>query len=411
MEPRRCPVVEFDHHSQAHADDPPAGYRALRETAPVGWTEAHGGYWVLSDYSSVFDAARDDDLFSSARSPHGGQGLAIIIPKTPMHMHIPIEVDPPDFRKYRKIVNLITAPAAIGRLSAMVEHHTTWFIDQVIETGECDFADIIGVPSIVTIDWLGLPLDEWKRYSVAHNATVASDPGSDEYEQAVRVDLPYLAKQMSQIIAARRTEPADDVISFLVQQEVDGRPINDDEVFSITDLLISGGTGTTASLVSQALVWLYEHQDLRKRLAENPAMLERAIEEFLRFFSPTQALARTVTQDTEFHGCPLEKADRVLLAWASANRDPSVFPNPDEIDVERWPNRHMAFGVGIHRCAGSHLGRKMAHELLYQILTRMPDYAIETAQLRRYPHQGTNVGFRRIPATFTPGMRLLPRGE
>jgi cytochrome P450 len=402
----RCPVVHFDHNSQEHSADPVGSYRALRSEHPVAWSEAHGGYWVLSDYSAVFDAARDDQIFSSARNSYGGEGLSVVIPKTPMVLHLPIELDPPEFRKFRKIVNPITAPAAIERMAAIVKKYTTWFIDEVIEKGECDFADVIGVPSIVTVDWLGLPVADWRRYSTAHHAVLAAVPGSEEYETATQVDFPYLHAQTREVIAARRENPTSDTISFLVHQDVDDRPITDDEVFGIVDLLLAGGVGTTASLVSQTLVWLYQHQDARQRLIDEPSLLERATEEFLRYFSPTQALARTVAQDTEFHGCPMSTGDRVLLAWASANRDPAQFENPDELDIDRWPNRHTAFGVGVHRCAGSHLGREMAHQLLGQILSRMPDYVIDTDSLEAYPHQGTNTGWQKIPATFTPGPRI-----
>ncbi|NKQ55775.1 cytochrome P450 [Amycolatopsis sp. K13G38] len=406
-EQQRCPVVHFDHNSVEHAEDPVGAYRSLRAGAKRGWTDASGGYWVLSDYESVFEAARDDDAFSSARTNHGGEGLSVVIPKTPMKLHIPIELDPPDFRKYRKIVNRITAPAAVEKMRGMVERHTTAFIDSVIEAGECDLTSVIGVPSIVTIDWLGLPIEEWQRYSHAHHAVLAEPQGSPAYEQATKVDLPYLFDQQWETIRARRAAPRDDIISYLVQQEVDGRPMTDDEVFGIVDLLVSGGVGTTASLVSQALVWLAEHTDVRQRLIDDPSLMDRAVEEFLRFFSPTQALARTVMKDVDFHGCPMKAGDRVLLAWSSANRDESLFDNPDEIDIERWPNRHTAFGVGVHRCAGSHLGRLMSRTLISQVLQRMPDYTVDFAALKRYPRQGVNMGFVSIPARFTPGKRLL----
>jgi cytochrome P450 len=404
----RCPIVDFDHNSQEHSTDPVASYRKLREANPVAWTEAHGGYWVFSDYDSVFEAARDDETFSSARNSYGGEGLTVVIPKTPMHLHIPIELDPPEFRKYRRIVNPIAAPAAVERMHGMIRRYTTWFIDQVIESGECDFAQVIGVPSIVTVDWLGLPVSDWKRYSFAHHAVLAAVPGSEDWERATKVELPYLSQQMREVIAARRASPREDLISYLVQQEVDDRPVTDEEVFSMIELILAGGVGTTASLVSQTLVWLYQHPDVRQRLAEHPEMLERAIEEFLRYFSPTQALARTVAKETDFHGSHMRIGDRVLLAWGSANRDPSQFEDPDTLDVERWPNRHTAFGVGVHRCLGSHLGRAMAREMLGQILERMPDYVIDMERLQPYSHQGTNTGFQRIPARFTPGPR---RGE
>jgi len=267
---------------------------------------------------------------------------------------------------------------------------------------------VIGVPSIVTVDGLGLDVDDWQRYASAHHAVLAAVPGSEAYQRAVEVDLPYLEGRTREVIAARRAEPVDDTISYLVQQQVDDRPVTDDEVYSIVDLLLAGGVGTTASLVSNTVVWLFEHQDVRAELIDDLSLLDKAVEEFVRYFSPTQALARTVSEDTDILGCPMHKGDRALLAWSSANRDPEQFENPDEVDIRRWPNRHTAFGLGVHRCAGSNLGRAMAKELLSQILTRMGDYKVDLDALEPYPHQGTNTGWQRIPATFTPGPRRLP---
>ena len=405
----RCPVVHFDHNSQEHSANPAGSYRQLRESTPVAWSEAHEGYWILSDYQSVFDAARDDGTFTSQRTPSGGEGLAVVIPKTPMHMHIPIELDPPEFRKYRKIINPITAPAATANMENMIKKYVTWFVDEIIELGEGDISTTIGVPALVTVDWLGLPVEGWHKYAFVHHQALTGVPGSDDYKRAMEVVMPEISQEMRLIIADRRRDPQDDAISALVQQEIDGELIDLEDVFSIVELLLAGGTGTTSSLVSQTVVWLYQNQEVRQDLTDNPEKLDKAIEEFLRYFSPTQGLARTVTEDVEFHGCPMQKEDRVLLAWASANRDEEAFPDADEIDIERWPNRHMAFGVGVHRCAGSHLGRSMVKEMLSQILTRMPGYVVDLDNIVPYPHQGTNTGFKSIPISFTPGKRLGPQ--
>src|SRR5919199_811839 len=142
MDRERCPVVAFDHTSAEHSGDPVGAYRALREIGPVVWTAAHGGYFVATDYDSVFTAGRTEDVFSSARGPHGGDGLATVIPKVPVHLHIPVELDPPESREYRKILNPVTAPAAIERMVPRIQRYTTWFIDQVIEQGECDLATV-----------------------------------------------------------------------------------------------------------------------------------------------------------------------------------------------------------------------------------------------------------------------------
>jgi len=159
-------------------------------------------------------------------------------------------------------------------------------------------------------------------------------------------------------------------------------------------------------LVGQTLVHLGRDTDLRARLADDRDLLPRAVEEFLRVFSPAQALARTVTQPTEVAGCPLEAGDRVLLAWSSANRDVEQFTDPDEVDVERWPNRHLSFGAGVHRCAGAHLARLMSVTMLREILERMPDYRLQEEGLAPYATNGVNAGWRAIPVTFTPGFRL-----
>lgn len=401
-------MVPFDHNSPEHSADPVASYAQLRTEAPVAWTEAHGGFWVLSDYDAVFEAARKDNVFSSGRSAYGGEGLSNVIPKAPVRLHIPVELDLPEHRSYRKVLNPVTSPAAVEKMVPMIQRWTTWFIDQVIEDGACDFASVIGVPAAVTLDWLGLDVNDWRRYSKALHSVLADSQGSPAHTYAVEVDIPWMEAQITNAIAARRKEPMEDLISYLLAQEVEGTLITDEAAYSVIELLISGGVGTTASLVSQTLVHLSRHPGQRRQLLDQPELLDRAVEEFLRAFSPTQALARTVTQDIEFRGCQMTKGDRALLAWSSANRDPAQFEHPDDVDIERWPNRHTGFGMGIHRCAGAHLGRAVARELIGQIVRRMPDYVVDLDHVETYPHQGVNAGFQRIPATFTPGPRVAP---
>lgn len=405
---QRCPVIHFDHHSPEHAQDHVAIYRKLREEAPVAWTESHGGYWVLSSYQAVFEASRDDDLFSSGRhDEYGGPGLSVTIPKAPTAFHIPIELDPPEFRPYRKAVNKVTAPAAVENLEGVIKHYVTGFIDTIIEKGEADLAIVAGVPAAVTIDWLGLDPSQYQLYVDAMHTLVAAAPGSPEYQHAAEVAVPWVSKTVREHIAYRRENPADDATTHFINSEVDGRRMDDDEVYSILELVISGGVGTTASLVTQSLVWLYQNPEERQRLIDDPSMVDIAVEEFLRVFSPTQALARTIMEDREFQGCPVRKGDRALISWASANRDAEQFENPDDVDITRWPNRHVAFGLGIHRCAGSHLGKAMAREMIRQVLARMGDYVVDMDNVVAYPDQGTNAGFHTIPVTFTPGARLL----
>lgn len=404
----RCPVTQFDHHSPEHTRDHVAIYKKLREQTPVAWSEAHGGFWVLSDYASVYEASRDDDMFSSGRhDEYGGPGLAVTIPKAPTQFHIPIEIDPPNSAPYRKLINKVTAPKAVEKLEPMIKHYVTGIVDSVIESGEADLAIVAGVPAMAVIDWLGLDPSEYQVYVDAMHTLVSAAPGSDEYRQATEVAVPRVEATVHEHIRHRRENPSDDITTYFIEAEVNGEPMTDDEIYSILELVISGGVGTTASLVTQSLVWLYENQDERRQLIENPDMLNVAIEEFLRVFSPTQALGRTIMEDSEFHGCPVRKGDRALLSWASANRDPEQFTDPDEVDITRWPNRHIAFGVGVHRCAGLYIAKALAREILTQVFERLGDYEVDMKNLVTYPDQGTNAGFHSIPVTFTPGKRLL----
>lgn len=198
----------------------------------------------------------------------------------------------------------------------------TKFVDDIIESGEADMTSVIGVPAIITVDWLGLPIEHWERYASAFHALLV-EVQAPRLPQGRRGGPAFLEGVTRQIIAARRAEPQDDIISYLVKQEVDERPVTDDEVFAIVDLLLSGGVGTTASLVSNTVVWLYQNQEVRQDLIEHPEKLQRAIEEFLRFFSPTQGLARTVTKDVEFEGCPMQKA----TGCCSRGRRPTATPS------------------------------------------------------------------------------------
>jgi cytochrome P450 len=237
-----------------------------------------------------------------------------------------------------------------------------------------------------------------------HNI-IARAPGDPAWIKA-STDLLDLYDVMRQTIVARRAQPQSDAISYIVQQDVNGAPITDDDALSIVALLIAGGVGTTASLSAQSLVWLSEHLDSHERLLNDPRFLRVAAEEFLRYFAPVQTLARTTRRDTEFAGCLMKDGDRLLVAFGSANRDAKIFEYPDELLLDRFPNRHLSFGVGVHRCAGSNLARIIFQEIVQGVLSRLPDYRVDTQALEPYPSQGLSSGWRSVPAVFTPGRDL-----
>lgn len=236
---------------------------------------------------------------------------------------------------------------------------------------------------------------------VQHNI-VGFPPSSPEFAEAIG-GLGWQNELITETIAVKRADPGDDVISFLVAQQIDGQPLAEQTVHEMITLIIAGGVDTTTALLGQAFGYLEEHPDVHRRLLDEPAFRESAIDEFLRYYSPNTAHARTVTCPVEFGGQKLERGDRILLCWLGANRDPKAFDAADEIVLERTPNKHAAFGLSVHRCVGANLARLEIDVVLTRVLARLPDYRIDRRRAHRYPAQGGSAGWSVLPVSFTPG--------
>lgn len=401
---------QFDHHSATAAADPVGYYESFRDSCPVGRSDAHDGFVYITRYDDVLRVARNDELFSSSRASMGGrEGTAIVIPSGPGldDFQFPLELDPPDSFEYRNLLNPLLTERAVEKMKPLIKKHATRIVDEFIESGSTDFVrDLTNpLPSCVTLDWLGFPEEDWARIGVPVHDIFVALPGSERLQRGGE-GLAYMEKRIRELIQQRRAEPTDDALSWLVhQKKTDGTEFTEAEVLSTIGLLVAGGVDTTTSLTGSVLVHLSQNPDQRQKLLEAPDLLEAATEEFLRAFAPTTSMARTLTADTELSGCPVKAGERILLPWIAANHDPDVFPNPREVQLDRDASRHLTFGTGSHRCPGSHLARAMFHEMINQVLTRMPDYQVIDEALVGYPSRGTASGWDEIPATFTPGKR------
>ncbi|MGP4049904.1 cytochrome P450, partial [Streptomyces sp. 2A115] len=347
--------IDFDHHSDEANADPVAYYARLRESCPVGRSAAYGGFTYTTRYADVARIARDDETFSSARSDHGGQGVGIVIPKGPGLDQYPIELDPPRSTEYRQLINPLLTPEAIERLVPMIERHAARVVDDFVELGSCDFVrDLTNpLPAAVTLDWLGFPEEDWAKLAGPIHDIFAAAAGSERAERGA-AGLAYMDQRIRELIAERRSAPRADAVSALVAgRRGDGSDFGEDELVSVIGLLIAGGVDTTTSLTGSTLVHLARHPEQRQRLIDSPDLLDTATEEFLRAFAPSQSMARTVTQDVEVGGCPMHQGDRVLIPWVAANHDPAVFPDPEQVRLDRDASRHLSFGIGSHRCAGA----------------------------------------------------------
>jgi cytochrome P450 len=432
-------TTDFDHHSLEFHNDRHARWAELRDGCPVAHNPRYGGFWVVSGYAEVAAVSRDAETYSSLYEPktsknvgdgkNDGDGSGdsdgdaidyIGITGVPRASHLPkvgiAEVEGPLHRSLRRVLNTHLVPAAITRLEPLMESAATWFLDQRIEHGDMDLVlDYTNpVPAVLTMVLVGLPPDNWHRYAEMFHGTIAYRPGSEEHSRAV-ANLPAMMTELQGVIADRRQNPRDDLVSELLTAEVedgtpDGtvtgtRPLTDAELVAVLWNVIGGGLDTTTSLTSLALYHLDEHPELRRQLLDDPDLLVPATEEFLRFFSVNETLTRTVTRDVVLGGQQLCRGDRLMLSWLSANRDGQVFDRPDEVVLDREANAHLAFGVGPHRCIGSHMARSLFRVLLGEVLARMPDYRVDRGATRFYAGNPELNGVVRMPATFSPGPR------
>jgi cytochrome P450 len=401
-------VVEFDHTSPEHARASEAITRELREHHPVAFTESNGGHWIITGYDCFAEAMRNEQVFSSRHETAPDDGVrfgGVNIPEAPYENAL-IEMDPPEWNVFRKILNPLFSPPAVEKLERELLEFTTDCIDRHIESGAIDFVlDLANpVPAVAVLALLGLPLDDWERYAAPAHEVVYTRPGTPEFQQAVAGQA-WMFETVAQAIAERRDHPRPDNLSAIITADVNGRTLTDAEIVSLLGTVINGGVDTTTSLLANAVEHLDRDRDLRAQLIARPELIPSATEEFLRYYSPVQAFSRTVAQDVQLDGVPLTRGDRALMCFGAVNRDRSEFPDADTFVVDRFPNRHVAFGLGKHRCIGSTLARTEFAIVLREILARMPDYELDRDHTTRYPSIGIVNGYITMPAKFTPGSR------
>jgi cytochrome P450 len=259
------------------------------------------------------------------------------------------------------------------------------------------------VPAILTMKLMGLPYENWHLYADLFHSVMAVPQHSDEYAKAI-AKVPAMMQEVLEFAAARRAEAGEDLTSFLIQVEFDGKRLGDAQLLNILWNLIAGGVDTTTSQTALTLRHLGTHPELRQQLIGHPEVLRAATDEFLRYFSVNQQLSRTVTRDVVVGGQSLRRNDRVIISWLAANHDEQEFQRPEEIVLDRAPNRHVAFGLGPHRCIGSHLARLMSEVMVKVVIDRIPDYQVDLGGVDEYLGNPSMTGLATLPVTFTPGV-------
>ncbi|WP_029116496.1 cytochrome P450 [Mycobacterium sp. URHB0044] len=396
-------TVDLDHHSPDYRDHAYEKFRAMQESGcPVAFSEHHGGFWALADYASVFDGARDDDLFNSYPSvgvPASGMPFAII----------PIESDPPQTKELREATLPQFSPGAADRLRPLTLQLADELIDEFIEDGSCDIvaAFTTPLPARLILRLLGWDETRYREWSSWVHSVVHERAKNPDLAGAAGMEL--FAEINKQLTERREKGLGGDLFSSIIRGTLDGQPLDDIQISMYGFLMMLGGMDTTSGLTGNVLLRISENEDLRKRLIDDPGLIVTGTDEFLRLDGPLLGIARTVSRDCEFHGQQLGAGDRAILMWGAANRDPEVFADPDTVDLTRKEARkHMAFGIGIHRCLGSHFAKVFFQVMLEKVLERLPDFAL-AGEYRRFDDASEVHAVCSLPITFTPGKRISPR--
>jgi cytochrome P450 len=403
------PTIDLlDPASFAHGH-PHDQYRWLRRHDPVHWHEEPDGpgFWAVTRYADVQTVSRDPKTFSSWE---GGvmitDGAPELLAGSRLMM---LYMDPPDHTRYRLLVNKGFTPRGASAWADRIGDLAGRIVDEVIEQGECDLVTALAgeMPSYVIAELMGIPLDDGRRLYELTEIMHSADASLTMEERLGAVG--EMHAYATSVAETKRRDPKDDLATLLVQAEVDGGRLSDEEFNWFFLLLVNAGGDTTRNLVAGGIEALFHHPAERDRFAANPAeLMPTAVEELLRYVSPVVHMRRTATRDFELAGTPITAGQKVVVFYAAANRDEAIFGDPDRLDLGRTPNPHIAFGGGgPHFCLGAHFARLETSAILAEIFTRMPD--LEPTGLPERLVSNFIAGPRRFPVRFTPGPRRQDR--
>jgi cholest-4-en-3-one 26-monooxygenase len=403
---QRQPIDLLDGY--LYAGDPNPAYAWLRENAPVYW-DAVNEIWGISRYHDVVEIEKNTDRYSSAR----GSRPNIDYPMTIINM------DDPHHQRQRMAVARQFTPRAVKQVEAEVRAVATALIDNVCEAGHCEVVHDLAAPLPATIigDKLGFPR-EYVHKLVYWSETTMQGGGGPRFSTAASLTASTeFAGVTLELVADRRRDPREDIISVWCHKPVplpDGkggiveRLMTDEEIVHETLLLLDGGAETTRTVIGSTMLDLIEHPDQRQILIAEPEVLgATGVEEFIRWVTPILNMRRTVMEDHELRGQPLRTGQQVLLMYASANRDPAAFADPERYDVRRRDNHHVAFGFGTHFCLGAALARLEIRVMFEELLRRIPDWRLQAYADPQIQPAAFARGLKSLRVEFTPTAREI----
>ncbi|MCH7616325.1 MAG: cytochrome P450 [Chloroflexi bacterium] len=381
-EPVKDWATDYDIFDAGYVKDPFPVWDELREKCPVAHTERWGGSWMPTTYEDLRKIAANVEIFSS-RNPlvaNDGEPTEEVGAELEEQFSVgapPISSDPPIHTWSRALLLPKFSIKEVARYEEETRELCRSLIDGFVDKGRADAAADYAqqIPSRVIASMLGIPQEragdftDWVRGFLEYGLT-----NVDLRSGAAMQILSFLNEQIQE----RQANPGDDLISYLLEAKTEGAPdpIPPTHVLGTCFLLLVAGIDTTWSSIGSAMWHLAQNPDDCKRLIDEPELITSAVEELLRAYSPV-TMAREVTRDAEYNGCPMQENDKILMNFPAANRDPAKFDKPDEVILDREVNPHIAFGVGIHRCAGSNLARMEMKVAIEEWLKRIPEFRLE----------------------------------
>jgi cytochrome P450 len=383
---------------------PYACFTSIREETHVQYNP-RGKFWEVTDYEQVFRVVTEHEIFSSDETrvhPHAERRINPSI----------LTTDPPRHRQLRALVTQAFTPRAIAQMAPRIEEITHELLDAVESMGEIDVIQDLSypLPVIVIAEMLGIPIadrDRFKRWSDELVAGEYEDFANEDREiviKRIRARVDATVEEMNDYfrhaIAQRRKQPTTDLISALLMARIEGVALSEPELLGFCSLLLIAGNITTTNLIGNAFLCFDENPQVMDRLRAQPELVGQAVEEVLRYRSPVKVIGRTVLEDCMLGGQQLKRGDFVLGWLSCANHDPAQFPHPERFDIERDPNRHVAFGHGIHFCLGAPLARLETKIALTIMLERLLDVKHDRAQKLEPVQSAFIYGAKHVPITF-----------
>jgi cytochrome P450 len=364
--------------SDAFANEPQPLYRTMRESMPaVSIIDGPGGrpIGLVPHRRHIEEAFRHPEIFASTEAVD----LQNVRPL------IPLSIDPPEHKKYRKILDPLFAPRAMARLEEPIAALANELMDNFGDRREIDFAAefSIPLPSQVFLTLLGLPLDELPTFLAMKDGIIRPEhvvgcaPGAPEAVAHQKRTATSIYEYFEGLLDERAADPRDDLVTGFLDTEIDGNKLTRDDICDICFLFLIAGLDTVTASLDCMFAFLAEHPDHRRQIVDDPSIIPSAVEELLRWETPVMGVVRQTTRDTELGGCPVAAGQSITLLIGSANTDDAEFGDGDAVRFDRDPNRHVAFGGGVHRCLGSHLARQELRVTLREWHRRYPDYSVE----------------------------------